>query len=91
METQADADARLDDSTMLAPVVCPECLSKVQFLFKDRQSCNRDERISDFFRDGLSIGGRSASPIKPPQGAYLSRVGTERCGNGFEFYWLLNE
>jgi len=22
-------------------------------------------------------------PIKPPQGAYLSRVGIERCGKGF--------
>jgi len=54
---------------------------------KDRQCCNRDERISEvfFFRGGLSIGRRSASPIKPPQGAYLSRVGTERCGNGCDF------
>jgi len=61
-------------------------------LFKDRQCCNRDERILCFFlRDGLSIGRRPASPIKPPQGAYLSRVGTERCGNGFESYALLNE
>lgn len=44
-----------------------------------------------FFRNDLSIGRRPAPPIKPPQGAYLSRVGTERCGNGFEFFELLNE
>jgi hypothetical protein len=25
------------------------------------------------------------SPIKSPQGAYPSRVGAERCGNGFSF------
>ena len=54
-------------------------------IYKDRQCCIRDERILIFFRDGLSIGRRSASPVKPPQGAYFSRVGTERCGNDFGF------
>ncbi len=36
-----------------------------------------------FFRDGLSTGRLSASPVKPPIrvfGTYLLRVGTERCG-----------
>ena len=30
-------------------------------------------------------------PIKPPQGAYLSRVGTERCGKIFGGAVKLNE
>ena len=30
-------------------------------------------------------------PIKPPQGAYLSRVGTERCGKDFGGAVKLNE
>jgi len=29
---------------------------------------------------------RLGSPVKPPQGAYFSRVGTERCGNGRDFF-----
>ena len=53
-------------------------------IYKDRQCCKRDERIPILFRyrDGLSAGGLSAPPVKPPQGACLSRVGTERCGKG---------
>jgi len=27
---------------------------------------------------------RLGAPIKPPQGAYLSRAGTERCGKGID-------
>jgi hypothetical protein len=43
----------------------------------------------DYPDKGWTFGReRLGSPVKPPQGAYLSRVGAERCGKRQSLYFF---